>query len=594
MAEYVYGSDAPYGKYLQENAYVRDITGQIKKSGEATRNQISAQTREVVASNERLSQEFGAGFDAVNGTLEFGFDRVNSALGYVESSIESLHSDFNYNMGLVLDQLQIQNQLTFGILEKLDAIHKTLVTPRLTQARECYNIGCERLSKGLLDKALEAFLKAEERNDTDFFTVFQIGKLYLYGVDEDDNVIDLVKAEQHLRNAARYGKAEISGLPEFRRWTGEALLHASIACYVQANDHRINENTVKAKEFISKAFKLAQQACEIYPSLSESQYHLAKYAALMGNEEICVQSLEKAVIADLNYCLKIEFDRDFNDMLPQVFGLFEQLRVKMRGKARRRLQSTQKSIAGMVYTTDQAKKGKEEIDNLLSNAEKKISNDTLFDIHESLQILNRIGLIFSSLAETLVTPEGLKNAYEVAKDSILNAENILNEANGLISKSRQTLIVSEIVDERKTVDELTTIYDKAIVKLKLAKDNVASGDYKAILEAKTNSEEATNLGNNVIKTLQFRLKNYEDKRSRRIRKAWKELPGALLGFLVIGFFYGIVAAVIIDILIIIIMVLFALKITYLFTIEVGIFVLLVVSAIALIFPIMDFKDAYKK
>jgi len=35
MAEYVYGS-VPYGQYLQENAYVRDITGQIKKSGEAT------------------------------------------------------------------------------------------------------------------------------------------------------------------------------------------------------------------------------------------------------------------------------------------------------------------------------------------------------------------------------------------------------------------------------------------------------------------------------------------------------------------------------------------------------------------------------
>ena len=103
---------------MQENAYVRDITGQIKKSGEATRYQISAQTKEIVASNERLSQEFGAGFDAVNGTLEFGFNRVENALGNVEASIESLNFDFNYNIGLVLEQLQIQNQLAFGILER--------------------------------------------------------------------------------------------------------------------------------------------------------------------------------------------------------------------------------------------------------------------------------------------------------------------------------------------------------------------------------------------------------------------------------------------------------------------------------------------
>lgn len=376
MAEYVYGSGDSYGKYLQNNAYIRDITGQIKKSGEATRNQISA-------------------------TLEFGFDRVNNALDNVETSIESLHSDFSYNMGLVLDQLQIQNQLTFGVLEKLDAIHKTLETPRLTQARECYIIGCERLSKGLLDKALEAFLKAEERNDTDFFTEFQIGKLYLYGVDEDDYVIDLVKAEKHLRNAARYGKSEISVLPEFRRWTGEALLHASISCYAQANDQRINENTVKAKEFISEAFKLAQQACDIYPSLSESKYHLAKYAALLEDVETSLESLEEVVTTDVNYCLKIEFDPDFDKIRPQVFVLFERLRMKFGEIAKRRLQDyNRKYLNETVHLTHiQAEKYKEEISKLLSVAEIKINDNTLKGVFESLDLLEQIELTFSKIPQ---------------------------------------------------------------------------------------------------------------------------------------------------------------------------------------------------
>jgi hypothetical protein len=80
MAIYYYGSGLTWVGYLQANSFVRDITGQIKKSGEATRHEISAQTIEIVASNERLAQEFGNGFDAVNGTLEMGFnykDRIS-------------------------------------------------------------------------------------------------------------------------------------------------------------------------------------------------------------------------------------------------------------------------------------------------------------------------------------------------------------------------------------------------------------------------------------------------------------------------------------------------------------------------------------
>jgi WD40 repeat protein len=389
--------------YLQANSFVRDITGQIKKSGEATRHEISAQTIEIVASNERLAQEFGNGFDAVNGTLEMGFQRLESALSNVDASIDSLRADFNYNMGLLLDRLQIQNQLIFGVLERLDAIHKTLERPELTKAREFYNRGCERLSKGLLDKALEAFLEAEKKNDTNFFTQFQIGKLYLYGINEYDNVIDLAKAERHLRNATRYGKAEISVLSEFRRWTGEALLHASVACYAQANDLRINGNTTEANEFIFKAFHLAQQACEIYPSLSENQYHLAKYAALLGDVETSVQSLEKAVSADVNYCLKAEFDSDFDEMRAQVFALFERLRLQSGEKALRRLHEySQKYITDMVYSTDEAKKGKEEISNLLSNAEIKISKNTLFDIYEALQLMDQVESIFLTIYNLFV------------------------------------------------------------------------------------------------------------------------------------------------------------------------------------------------
>jgi tetratricopeptide (TPR) repeat protein len=446
LASFVYGSGITYGQYLQADSFVRDIKGQIKRIGETTqrkismqteeivasneanRHEISLQTREIVASNEWLAEEFGAGFDVVNGTLDFGFNRVENALGNIEGSIENLHSDFNYNMGLILDQLQIQNQLAFGILEKLDAIHKTLKSPRLTQARECYNIGCERLSKGLLDKALEAFLKAEERNDTDFFIEFQIGKLYLYGVDEDDYVIDLVKAEQHLRNAIRYGKAEVSVLPEFGRWTGEALLHASIACYAQANDQQINNNPTNSKEFILKAFQLAQEACEIYPSLSESQYHLAKYAALLGNEEISLENLERVISVDLNYCFKVDLDRDFDSLRPQVFNLFEKMRMQYGEKAHKKLQEIDDYIIDKIFLNkmlwpdssgrgfrfrDPSEKAKNRIDELTKEKteyrllliKKEIKQNTLCDNIRTLKKLDQMEYFLEELKlEGLLIP----------------------------------------------------------------------------------------------------------------------------------------------------------------------------------------------
>lgn len=441
MASYYYGSGLTWAGYLQADSFVRDVTGQIKKSGEATRHEISAQAREVVASNERLSQEFGRGFDAVNGTLEMGFDRLESALGDVEASIESLHSDFNYNMGLVLDQLQIQNQLTFGILERLDAIHKTLEHPELTKAREFYNRGCERLSKGLLDKALEAFLKAEEKDDTDFFIQFQIGKLYLYGIDEDDNVIDLPKAEKHLRDSTRYGKAEIAVIPEFKRWAGEALLHASIAYYAQANDQRVRGDFAEPKEFVSKAFQLAQQACEIYPSLSESQYHLAKYAALLGDAETSVHSLKEAIAQDIAYCIKADIDQDFNNVRPEILKLFEQVQEETRERNHREqiryeeeqvryeenlkrkiinkrkkinilIKQRKECLTDYAYISEDAKKVKKNISKLILESENKIEKNTLRDFADAVYFLDNVRTLFESLPTGSVMP---KEEYEKQK-----------------------------------------------------------------------------------------------------------------------------------------------------------------------------------
>ena len=154
------GIGITYDQYLQANSFVRDITGQIKLNSKALEVRVSDQTKALVASNQQLTREFGNGFDSINSTLEWGINRLEYVLHDVNASIDSLHADFNYSMGLLLEEVHIHNKLLTDLLGKLDAIHKTIKSPLLTQAREFYNIGCERLSKGLLDKALEAFIQA--------------------------------------------------------------------------------------------------------------------------------------------------------------------------------------------------------------------------------------------------------------------------------------------------------------------------------------------------------------------------------------------------------------------------------------------------
>jgi len=200
MSTYYRNSGLTWEQYLQADSFVQDITGSVKRSGERVASAISTQSRQIV------------------GSLESGFGRMEYGLEQVAAGIEDLRAEFSYGMGLIVSQLQIQQQTLEGILDRLDTIHKTLESPLLTQARELCKIGMDRMQKGLLDKALEAFLESEKKNDTDCFVQFQLGTLYLYGRDEDNNVISLPKAEEHFRFAARYANAEIGSMPEAGKW----------------------------------------------------------------------------------------------------------------------------------------------------------------------------------------------------------------------------------------------------------------------------------------------------------------------------------------------------------------------------------------
>jgi len=378
MAEYYFGSGLTWMEYLQANSFIRDVTGAIRETGNETRYAISDQTRTLVASNEALALDLQVGFDEISGTLSQGFGILERQLDAISEGIECLGAAFEWGMGLLVEQLAVQNHLLSNILERLDAIHETMQTPTLTQAREFYNIGRDRLGKGLLDKSLEALLKAEEKNDTDFLTQYELAHLYLYGVNEDCNVIDLPKAEKHFRNAARYAKAEIPYLAEANKYCGKAYFHASVACYVQAGEKLQSDQNVEAQRLLQEAIKLAQRATEVYPELSEGFYQHAKTCSLIGETTTALQSLEQAIKIDRNYCLKADLDRDFDCIRPDLLGLFENLRQIGRQNAQNAIEGIQRLLAQHVIPMNR-RGARSEIERFLRRAQNAYQRGTYFD-----------------------------------------------------------------------------------------------------------------------------------------------------------------------------------------------------------------------
>jgi WD40 repeat protein len=253
------------------------------------------------------------------------------------------------------------------------------------------------LQKGLADKALDAFLEAAKRDDTNFMTQLMIGKLYLYGATEECNVIDLEKAEKHLLAAARYAKAEVAQLPAASRFAGEALLHAAIANYAKANDHGLNGNKAEAARLLQASLELAQQARDTVPELSEGHYHHAKFAALLGDGTTAATSLEKAIALDENYCIKVDADRDFRLVRREVNELFYRLREESGNQVRDKMRKAQKLLDDWVYATEEAESSAAAIKELLAQAQGCVARNTYFDNREAIELMQQANQIFHGL-----------------------------------------------------------------------------------------------------------------------------------------------------------------------------------------------------
>src|ERR1022692_1609776 len=157
-----------YGKHKWDN-YLLDIQGAIESGNAAygrSGRSIEVQSDALEVAREQVDE------------LRQQTEQLSHIEQALQGGFEELRAEFEWGFTLMGDRMDTMINHFSKIAARRDAIHKTLQSPLLTQARELFQLGQERFRKGLLDKALEAYLKAEQKNEVDFPLQLQIGKLF--------------------------------------------------------------------------------------------------------------------------------------------------------------------------------------------------------------------------------------------------------------------------------------------------------------------------------------------------------------------------------------------------------------------------------
>jgi hypothetical protein len=209
--------------------YVFKIHRDLESVQEYWRWDFSPYIREVVASSEALQREFGDKYDTYHAA-------VILELCDIGESVDALRDDVNYGFSLIAEQLEFQNEQLTTMARTLANLYEVTLRRKYFDARQDFARGCKFWSEGLLREAVESFKEADKVYRFDPLTHFQLGKLYLIGKNQTDDVIDLEQAVLHLELAVRYGEAAIKREPKMKKFTAEALFLLSLAYYKQAKE----------------------------------------------------------------------------------------------------------------------------------------------------------------------------------------------------------------------------------------------------------------------------------------------------------------------------------------------------------------------
>jgi len=277
---------------------------------------INKQTSEIIASNDFLAQTYQQGFNRMNNTLDIGFSGISNQLGQMGAA-------FSCGLDRISDTLK---GISKEICDKLDAIHDIINNPLLTQSRELFRRSILNYNKGFFEEALEDIRAALDKYKTDSMSWFLMGKLLAFGTGEFSNVINLEDAINAFTQAAKYNSPNIMASKKARLLSAEIYFYLGTAQYSQSNELYRTMKEEEAIEMLAKALKSFEQSFQYSDKMHESLFNSARCKVLQDKKQNAINDLEKLVLFDRNYCIKILNDSDFHNISDEFIDLVNKLK----------------------------------------------------------------------------------------------------------------------------------------------------------------------------------------------------------------------------------------------------------------------------
>ena len=412
-----------YGKYKWDN-YLLDIEQTIK-SGNVSGRKLQAKALDVAHQQIAEMRQHTEQLQNIEDALNEGF--------------EALRAEFEWGFTLVVDRMDRQIEQLSEITAKLDDIHKTLQSPLLTQARELFQLGEDRRKKGLLDKALQAYLQSEQKDDVYFPLQLQIGKVYLYGRDEDDNVIDLPQAEKHLLLAARYADAEKDVLAQWNEWSGQAYFHAGIAAYLIGEQEQAVGRQDSMRSCLERALGHLNKAAILWPRFTEIIYTQAKCHALLGQIQDAAQKMQILSDKDRRYFAKASRDGDFGSFRADIEEPFKRAVISP-GPLAQATQLKIDSVAEAVLWAKRSAPISKEDSAMIDSYDRELSSarESLTTLDVDIEELDqRLSRMMAELEK--ITQHSLQNNIAGTQQTIASIEQRKTSCEGYIEQLKQSM-----------------------------------------------------------------------------------------------------------------------------------------------------------
>lgn len=220
--------------------------------------------------------------DEADGVITLSLEQLARGLDY-------LNADFHILLGDLLWKHELESAALAAALQEVRVEEFESQARAFRQRAERAYVNCWH------EEALADFREAAERNYPDFSVHRSIGSILLY------HLVDLRGAYDAFAKAAKYAQ------PCDATQAAEANYFAAIVCALQQQ--------------FDESFERLQQSLLLNPHLYEAHYQKACLAAMVGETQVAVESLEAAIEGDARYCQRARLNGAFDGARGDVEAL---------------------------------------------------------------------------------------------------------------------------------------------------------------------------------------------------------------------------------------------------------------------------------